>query len=249
MKLLKSNSLYRLMLKCIIVDDEPIARKGLVMLLSQYQQIEVSGAFPSADSAMAFLADNHVDLVFLDIQMPGISGLDMAKSVSADTMVIFVTAYMEYAIDSYELDAIDYLLKPIKKERLSKAIDKALRYSTLLSGKELMTEEPKVSKEYLTLRADRGYARVPIKDIVQIQGLKDYVIINLKDRKIVAKMTIKKLLDILPVEEFLRVNKSCVVNTSKITYFNNNDVIIDDEEIAIGPSYREKVLNALLHSK
>lgn len=112
-----------------------------------------------------------------------------------------------------------------------------------------MTEDPKISEEYLTIRADRGYARMRIKDIVQIQGLKDYVIINLKDRKIVAKITIKKLLDILPADGFLRVNKSCVVNTGKITYFNNTDVIIDDEEIAIGPSYREIVLKALMQPK
>ena len=211
-------------MKCIIVDDEPIARKGIRSLIARVPELELMEMFNNASSAATYLTSHPVDLVFLDVQMPGITGIEFARNISKDTLIIFTTAYTEYALDSYEVDAVDYLVKPIEFERFQKAVNKAMNYHTLLvTGEKENIEEVENNFE----------------DILFIEGLKDYVILQLKDQRIITKMTLKAIHEQLPASLFFRINKSYIINTRHITSFDNNDVTIRSHEIAIGNSYRD----------
>ena len=143
-----------------------------------------------------------VDLVFLDIQMPGITGIEFARTISKKTLVIFTTAYTEYALDSYEVDAIDYLIKPVEAERFQKAVDKALSYHSLLLKEEKEAIETIVAAEYFFVKAERRYFKVNFSDILFIEGLKDYVILQLNDQRIITRMSLKAIFDLLPKSIF-----------------------------------------------
>lgn len=225
-------------MKCIIVDDEPIARIGLKTLIEGIPQLELIDSFENAESASDFMLQSSVDLVFLDIQMPGVNGIDFAKTIPKTTLVIFTTAYSEYALDSYEVDAIDYLVKPIEEDRLKKAVQKAITYHSLLINEEKQNIED-VEAEYIFVKSERKFFKVNYNDILFIEGLKDYVIIQTDVKKIITKMYLKNILDLLPRNIFFRINRSYVINLQKIESFDNNDVFIKAYEIAIGNSYRD----------
>lgn len=235
-------------MKCIIVDDEPIARKGIKNLVDQVPQLELLDSFNSAEAASLFLLSNPVDLIFLDIHMSGITGIEFAKNVNKNTLIIFTTAYSEYALDSYEVEAIDYLVKPIEGERFRKAVDKAITYHTLLVSEEKKSVE-NVEDEYIFVKSDRKYFKVNLSDILFIEGLKDYVIIQLDGQRIITKLNLKTMHDLLPKTIFLRVNRSYIVNINKIDSFDNNDVFIKTYEIAIGNTYRESFFNDFISKK
>ncbi|MBF0647603.1 MULTISPECIES: LytR/AlgR family response regulator transcription factor [Dysgonomonas] len=235
-------------MKCIIVDDEPIARKGIKNLVDQVPQLELLDSFNSAEAASLFLLNNPVDLIFLDIHMSGITGIEFAKNVNKNTLIIFTTAYSEYALDSYEVEAIDYLVKPIEGERFRKAVDKAIAYHTLLVSEEKKSVE-NVEDEYIFVKSDRKYFKVNLSDILFIEGLKDYVIIQLDGQRIITKLNLKTMHDLLPKTIFLRVNRSYIVNINKIDSFDNNDVFIKTYEIAIGNTYRESFFNDFISKK
>lgn len=188
-------------MNCIIVDDEPLAREAMKLLIEEAECLQLVGSFNSAATASDFMEQHVVDLVFLDIQMPGITGIEFARTISKRTLVIFTTAYTEYALDSYEVDAIDYLIKPVE--------------------------------------AERRYFKVNFSDILFVEGLKDYVILQLGEQRIITRMSLKAVFDLLPKDSFLRVNKSYIVNTAHIDSFDNNDIFIKSYEIAIGNSYRD----------
>lgn len=160
-------------------------------------------------------------------------------------MLIFTTAYTEYAAESYALDAVDYLVKPIRPERFSQAVRKALEYSDLLD--KAGREEPDVrsTPEMIVVKADRCYHRVPLSEILFVEGLKDYVVLNMPDRKLVTRMTVKALQEMLPAHDFLRVNKSYIVNVNNITKFDTKDVFVKTTQIAIGANYRAEVMDRL----
>ncbi|PXV62330.1 DNA-binding LytR/AlgR family response regulator [Dysgonomonas alginatilytica] len=225
-------------MRCIIVDDEPIARKGIQKIVDQISELELLDSFNSAEAASMFMMGNQVDLVFLDIQMPGINGIEFARNIPKNTLIIFTTAYSEYALDSYEVEAIGYLVKPIEPERLKKAVDKAISYHTLL-----LSEENKsvgnVEDEYIFVKSDRRYFKVNLKDILFIEGLKDYVIIQLAEQRIITRMNLKTMHELLPKNNFLRINRSYIVNSTHIDSFDNNDIFIQKYEIAIGSFYRD----------
>lgn len=233
-------------MKCIIVDDEPIARKGMKRLIDSRHELELMASLESAEAAAAFLDDNKVDLVFLDIEMPDVSGLEFARRIPRDCLVVFTTAYTDYALDSYEVDALDYLIKPIDPERFNRAVDKALSYHSLLKSAAVADVPAMSGADHIIVKADRRYVRINIDDIVYVEGLKDYVIIHLPERKVVTRMTVKGVEELLPTSKFLRVNKSYIVNSGRIDSFDNNDVYIGETEISIGASYRDTVLAALL---
>lgn len=232
------------MIRCIIVDDEPIARKGMKRLVEKRHELELAAMFDSASSATSWIEENDVDLIFLDIEMPGVSGIEFARQVPSECMVVFTTAYSEYALDGFEVDALDYLVKPIDPVRFNRAVDRAISYKQLIEEADNREQPPEL--EYIIVKADRKYVRLRVKDILYVEGLKDYVIIHLPDRKIVTRMTVKAMEDTLPRHTFLRVSKSYIVNKEKIDSFDNNDVSIGDAEISIGLSYRESVLKQLL---
>ena len=222
-------------MNCIIVDDEPLAREAMKLLIEESSNLQLIGSFNSASTASDFMEQHVTDLVFLDIQMPGITGIEFARTISKKTLVIFTTAYTEYALDSYEVDAIDYLIKPVEAERFQKAVDKALSYHSLL----LKEEKEAIETVVTAVKAERRYFKVNFSDILFIEGLKDYVIIQLSDQRIITRMSLKAIFDLLPKSTFLRVNKSYIVNTGHIESFDNNDIFIKSYEIAIGNSYRD----------
>lgn len=225
-------------MNCIIVDDEPLAREAIELLVKEVDYLRLAGAFNNAASAARYMEQNAVDLIFLDIQMPGITGIEFAKTISRRTLIIFTTAYSEYALDSYEVDAIDYLIKPVEPERFRKATDKALAYSSLLMQDEKENIEP-AADDYFFVKSDRKYFKVNFEDILFVEGLKDYVILQLEEQRIITRMNLKAMNELLPKSLFLRVNKSYIVNTARIEAFDNNDIFIKTHEIAIGSSYRD----------
>ena len=179
-------------MKCIIVDDEPIARKGMQKLVAQIPDLELLEAFNSAESAALYLISNSVDLIFLDIQMPGINGIEFAKSIPKHTLIIFSTAYSEYALDSYEVEAVDYLVKPIDPERFKKAVDKAISYHSLLVSEEKKSVED-IEEDFIFVKSDRRFFKVGLNDILFIEGLKDYVILQLEEQRIITRMNLKNM--------------------------------------------------------
>jgi len=235
-------------MKCIIVDDEPIARQGIKKLVDNISLLELLGTFENARAADGFMEENPVDLIFLDIKMPGINGIDFARSIHKNTLIIFTTAYSEYALDSYEVDAVDYLVKPIDEAKFRKAIEKAVAYHSLLLDEDKKSIE-NVEDECIFVKSDRRYFKVYLKDIFFIEGLKDYVIIQLDGQRIITRMNIKNIHELLPKNIFLRINRSYIVNHKLIDSFDNNDVFIKTHEIAIGNSYRDTFFEEFMKNK
>jgi len=233
-------------MNCIIVDDEPLAREGMLLLLQDIPELNVIGCFNGAKKAKEFMIENAVDLIFLDIQMPGINGLEFAESISESTLLIFTTAYSQYALKSYEVDAIDYLVKPIIKERLEKAVKKAFAYSELLSGKNGKSTLESLDSDYMLVKSDRKFHKILFKDIIYVEGLKDYVVIYVNDSKVITAMNLKTIAQHLPETAFIRVSKSYLVNSSYIDSFDNHTIYIKTTEIPIGDVFRKKFLEQYL---
>ncbi|HJD77173.1 MAG TPA: LytTR family DNA-binding domain-containing protein [Bacteroides reticulotermitis] len=233
-------------MKCIVVDDEPIARRGIKKLVSKISSLELVGSFESAETAADYMKDNPVDLIFLDIRMPGISGIEFARKIPETTLIIFTTAFAEFAIDSYEVDAIDYLVKPIKPERFSKAVEKAIYYHEMLLSEERNTNVEQVENSFMFIKSDRRFFKVNFDDILFIEGLKDYVIIQSESQRLITHMNLKTIHEQLPQSQFIRINRSYIVNKDRINSFSNNDVFIDKYEIAIGNFYRDSFFESLM---
>jgi DNA-binding LytR/AlgR family response regulator len=230
-------------MNCIIIDDEPLAREGMLLLLQNIPDIEVLGVFNSAKKASAFMEKEKVNLIFLDIHMPAISGLEFALYIPKETLIIFVTAYTQYAIDSYEFDAIDYLIKPVNKTRLEKAVKKAFTYHSLVDHQG-STES--ICSDFVLIKADRRYHKIFFQNILYIQGLKDYVIIFLEGKKIITSMNLKTIHGYLQPNKFCRVSKSFLVNINHIDCFDHHNIYIQDAEIPIGDVFRKDFLELYL---
>ena len=230
---------------CIIVDDEPLGRKAVQLLVKETPTLKLLGSFSDADSAGKFILENPVNLVFLDIRMPGADGIEFAKTISKETLVVFTTAYPEYAVDSYQLDAIDYLLKPIELVRFQRAVEKACDYLLLLSEKSQKNQLETVSQHHLFVKSDRRIFRVLFENILFIEGLKDYIIIQTHERKIITKITLKAIQEQLPPEIFMRINKSYIVNLNRIESFDSYDIFIGKHEIAIGNTFKDAFLGRM----
>lgn len=218
----------------------------MVKLVGSRSELSVAGVVGNADEALAFLGENSVDLVFLDIEMPGLSGMELARLLPERCQVVFTTAYSEYACESYDVDATDYLMKPIDPDRFNHAVDKALTFAGMMAAAE--APEPSAasaSDEVLTVKSDRRYVRLRVDEITFVEGLKDYLIIHTGERRIVTRMTVKSLEEALP-PQFLRVGKSYIVNRDKIDSFDNNDLYIGSSVVPIGVSYKQEVLKILL---
>jgi len=233
-------------MKCIIVDDEPIARRGIKNLLERVPSLELLGSFENAEAAEVFIKGNPADLIFLDIQMPGITGIEFAQKIPKTTLVIFTTAYAEFALDSYEVDAVDYLVKPIKPERFEKAVEKAMSYYEMLLSEERKNQVEQVEHDYIFIKSDRRFFKVSFKNILFIEGLKDYVVIQTDENRLITHMNIKTIHDLLPHKMFIRANRSYIVNKNRIDSFSNNDIFIDKYEIAIGNFYRDSFLELIM---
>lgn len=233
-------------MRCIIVDDEPIARRGIEKLVEDIPSLEVLGSFENADAAAGFMITSPVDLIFLDIQMPGTNGIEFAKRIPKTTLVIFTTAFAEFAADSYEVDAVDYLVKPIKPERFNKAVWKAINYHSLLVFESKNTNVEQIECDFIFIKSDRRFFKVEFKDILFIEGLKDYVVIQTDNQRIITHMNLKTIHELLPQNKFLRANRSYIVNKNRINSFSNNDVYIANYEIGISNFYRSSFFEELI---
>ncbi|MCQ6957200.1 LytR/AlgR family response regulator transcription factor [Mucilaginibacter aquariorum] len=230
-------------MNCIIIDDEPLAREGLLLLLQSMPSITLVGSFNSPRKAKAFMQDNPVNLLFLDIQMPDVNGLEFAASLPKETLVIFTTAYSKYALDSYQVDAIDYLVKPVIKEQLERAVNKALLYHGLLN-RPGVTESIEI--DFMLVKAERRYHKIFFKDILYIEGLKDYVLIYTDENKIVTAMNLKTIQKHLDPNSFARVSKSFLVNINHIDSFDKHTIYIKQAEIPIGDLFKKPFLEMYL---
>jgi len=236
-------------MNCIIVDDEPLARQGMEMNVANVLSLNLLGSFSNALAAGDFLRKENVDLMFLDINMPELSGLDFLKSLRNAPLVIFTTAYPQYALESYELDAIDYLVKPIRIERFLKAVNKAENHLRLLNQEANNNRIEKIGDDFIFIKADRRFFKIYFKDILYIEGLKDYVIIYTTDSKIITSMNVKTIAAQLPSNLVARVSKSYIVNVMHISSFDNELVYIQNNEIPLGQSFKEDFLKQYIDGK
>ncbi|MBO9633120.1 MAG: response regulator transcription factor [Chitinophagaceae bacterium] len=232
-------------MNCIVIDDEPLAREGLRHLISTEPALQLTGMFSNVRDAAIFMEDHMPDILFLDIRMPEANGLDFARSIHSKTLVVFTTAFTEYAIESYEVDAIDYLVKPIRPERFNKTVEKAAHYLSLLKAASGLTETPKVEKEYIFVRANGINNKIELDDLHFIEGLKDYVILHVNEKKIMTNMILKEIHRCLPQKRFFRVNKSYIINIKHMSGYNNSSVFIGKQEISLSHVYKAAFLEHL----
>jgi DNA-binding LytR/AlgR family response regulator len=232
-------------MKCIIVDDEPLAREGILLNVREIHFLEVVGEFSNALEANNFLSANEVDLMFLDIEMPGINGLDFIRSLKKRPQVILTTAYPQYALESFELDVVDYLVKPVRLDRFIKAVNKAKEIHDLYQNMAQNTQV-EITPEYIYIKSERKYIKVFFKDISVIKGMKDYVIIFTGKEKIITAMNMKTINEQLPGHIFARVSKSHIVNINYIVSVDLDSIQLSGptgEEIPLGDTYREEFIN------
>lgn len=226
------------MIKCLIVDDEPLSRQVLKGFASDHPDLELAGECKDALEAMSFLEKHEVDLLFLDINMPKLSGVNFYKSLQKKPEVIFTTAYSEFAVEGFELNAIDYLMKPIAFERFIKAIQK-------VKDKLGQNNSSIPNQDYIMLKADKKMYRTSFEDILFCEALGDYVKVHLSDKVLIVTTTMKKLLTELPEQIFLRTHKSYIINKTKVEYIEGNQIKIGEGLVSIGQSYRDEVMRVL----
>ncbi len=230
-------------IKCLIIDDEPLAIEVIKTHIKQISEVELVATFQNPLKAFDFIKRNAVDLIFLDIEMPLLTGIDFIKTIENPPKVIFTTAHRDYAVMSYELDVVDYLLKPISFSRLFKAINKykALKGDQIIKA---TSKEEEVSHDHIYVNSNKKFIKIPFDEILYVESVKDYVRIHLSDKNIVTKGTIGNFIDKLS-KDFLRIHRSFIVNVTKVTAFTSLDIEIGDKEIPIGASYKNETINFL----
>ncbi len=228
-------------IRAIIIDDEPLARNVILQYANKISFLSILKSFEDPVQALEFLNKEEIDLIFLDINMPVLSGISFLKTLKNPPLVAFTTAYTEYALESYELNALDYLKKPFSFERFLKTIHKA---SDSLQSKNTATAiqynyEPAKGAEFTYIKANKKTYKVNFKDILFIEGLGDYIKVHLEKQHIVTNLTMKKIQEILPSNDFYRIHKSFIISVNKIEVIEGNLVQIKDIKLPIGNSYRQ----------
>lgn len=220
-------------LKCVVVDDEPMAREILSSYIEKTPNLQLVKSCKDASEALIFMQENSVDVFFLDINMPEITGVSLAKIIKNKAKIIFTTAYRDYAIEGFNLNVIDYLLKPFSFERFMEAVAK-------VSIKEITS-----SKDFIFVRADRKMIKVNFSSILYIESLSDYVKIYTKEQTIVTRENISTLSNTLPKNLFLRIHRSFIISIQQITSYTNEFIELNDKALPISRSYKESVLQKL----
>jgi two-component system, LytTR family, response regulator len=247
-----------MILKCLVVDDESMARKLLEENIRQVPFLELVAMSKNPFEAMEVLQKEHIDLMFLDIQMPGMLGTKFLQSLREKPMVIFVTAYANYAVESYDLDVVDYLMKPVSMERFTKAAYKALEekqkllaISTPSVSEPILTKEESQTSDYFFVNVEYSLVKIPIKEISHVESMKDYVKIFLTTAKkpILTKSTLKAIEEKLPTKSFMRVHKSFIVNLDKIESIRSQSITIGENHVPVSDTHLEGLMQILNPSK
>jgi DNA-binding LytR/AlgR family response regulator len=226
-------------MNCIAIDDEPLALDIISEFCSKITHVELTGTFTNPFDAIKLLNCKEIDLIFLDIHMPQISGLEFLKLLYNPPLVIFTTAYKEHAFQGFENDAVDFLIKPFSFDRFIKSVNKAIQLIKLKNQPDIVKEDRlRISSRFLMVKVEYSTIRVNLDDILYIEGLKDYVKIYSGGKPILTKTTMKNIIDKLPSDRFFRVHKSYIVAVDKIKMIENSRIIIDNQHIPIGELFR-----------
>ncbi|MCC6727417.1 MAG: response regulator transcription factor [Saprospiraceae bacterium] len=235
-------------IKCLVVDDEPLARKGIAGYVEQTPFLSLEGTCKSAVEANEALHREKIDLLFLDIQMPDLTGIEFMRSLENPPAVIFTTAYRDYAIEGFELNALDYLVKPISFQRFLKAANKALSHFEMLRQNqqskpaEVLTEAP----EYFFIKSDGQFIKIKLADVLYFESEKDYVFIHTEQKRYLTLLSLKQLEKELPPDKFLRVHRSYFVALDKIEMVDGSNLIIKGKEIPVSRSLQDTIFNTLI---
>ncbi|MCH2045686.1 MAG: LytTR family DNA-binding domain-containing protein [Saprospiraceae bacterium] len=235
------------LIKCLIVDDEKLARTLLETYVKKIPRLQLIAKCKNALEAKEILGREHIDLMFLDIQMPELTGIEFLKDLDQRPTVIFTTAYAEYALEGYQLDVADYMLKPIPFPRFEEGVQRAIdRIELLLKAQQAprgTVENAQQNQKYITVKADHRIYKIMFADILYIEGMREYVSFQMADKRIIALESLKKLENILPNKQFMRVHKSYIINSDYVESLYGNLIELKGKQIPIGKSYREKVVN------
>ncbi|NCU02884.1 MAG: response regulator transcription factor [Chitinophagaceae bacterium] len=232
-------------IRCLVVDDEPPAREIMKQYIADTPMLQLEGECGNAIHAIAFLQQHPVDLIFLDIRMPQLSGTDFLKTLQHAPKIIFTTAHAEYALEGYELDVVDYLLKPVRFDRFLKAVNKAYQHNNMKTTQEKNIPEYEKKEAFVYFRADRKMIKVMLEDILYIESMKDYVKVITAHETIITKQSISSVEAMLPEQQFIRSHRSFIVSLNSIRSFTSELIQIGKTEIPIGKLYRSEVLKTL----
>lgn len=233
-------------LNCLIVDDEPLARKGLHEYVQEIDFLHCVAACEDAVKAATYLNEQKIDLIYLDIHMPKVSGIDFLKTLSKPPLTILTTAFTDYALEGYALDVVDYLVKPITFDRFLKASQKALDYVQL---KARAGNKSDVQDDYFFVRCDSKFEKVFFRDVSYIEGLQNYAMIHIPGRKLITYITLTSLENQLPKEQFLKVHKSYLVSIPHIKAIEGNEILIEEARIPISRTLRDDVIHQIMGNR
>jgi len=235
------------LIHCIIIDDEPLARKGLKEYINDVDFLQLDAEFDSALKANKLLGDGRVQLIFLDIQMPKLTGLEFIKTLMHAPPVIFTTAFPQYALDGFELNALDYLVKPISFERFLKAAMRAKEYYEVRIKN--ISEVTPGKEEFFFIKADNKLVKIFYDEILFVEALQNYVSIHTKTKKYITYLTFKSIEEYLPTDRFVKTHKSYIVSASKIDNIDGNDIRIGEHHIPISRTSKDHVMERLLKGR
>jgi DNA-binding LytR/AlgR family response regulator len=234
-------------LNCLVVDDEPVARKGIAEYVNEIDFLNLAGQCENAMKASSLLNQQAVDLIFLDIQMPKISGIDFLKTLKSPPLVIFTTAYSEYAVEGYSLDVVDYLMKPITFDRFLKAAQKALEVHSL--KRSAATHLRDAQADYFFVKCDSKFEKVFYNEVRYIEAMQNYAVIHTLNRKLITYITMSSLEQQLPGDQFLKVHKSFIVAVAHIKALEGNEILMGETRIPISRNLKDEVVNQILGNK
>jgi len=232
-------------INCIVIDDEPLARKGLKEYITDVDFLNLTGEFDNPVKAAEIISRGEVQLLFLDIQMPKITGLDFFKTLQHPPPVIFTTAYPQYALEGFEVNALDYLVKPVSFDRFFKAVLKAKDYYEVRES----NKSEAAATEYFFIKADNKLVKIFFDELLYVEALQNYVIINTPAKKYMTYLTFKSVEEYLPADQFIKVHKSYIVAASKIDSIEGSDIRIGQQHIPISRNQKEEVMEKLLKNR
>lgn len=234
-----------MIINCIVIDDEPLARKGLKEYIADVDFLDLAAEFDNPLQATEFISNGQTQLLFLDIQMPKITGLDFFRSLQHPPPVIFTTAYPQYALEGFEVNALDYLVKPVSFDRFLKAVLKAKEYYEVRDK----NVADAAASEYFFIKADNKLVRILFDEVLFVEALQNYVTIHTTGKKYMTYLTFKSVEDYLPGDKFIKVHKSYIISASKIDSIEGNEIKIGQHHIPISRNQKDEVMEKLLRNR